>query len=143
MIYEQLKDDVSQLTLLESNRGFRFVREDIQQQAFGDVLLESPDFRIKIVCEGGWAYADIGPLCEDRWVEASSVFAYLDKEVSIKYPYTPLALPNQLARINEMYEKIADIMKSEADIQVVEQLGKRRIEEFLAALSEPKGSASN
>ena len=134
MIYEQLKEDVAELTCLESNRSFHFVHEEAINRAFGLVFLESPNFRIKIVCEGGWAYTDIAPLVEDRWVEASSVFVYLDKDLSSSYPYGRTPMPVQLTQINDLYESISEIMKSQKLLCEVELLAKQLLENFIANL---------
>ena len=137
MIYEQLKADVAELARLESNRAFHFVHEEATNRAFGIVFLESPNFRIKIVCEGGWGYTDIAPLEEDRWVEASSVFVYLNKDLSSSYPYGRTPMPVQLTQINDLYDSISQIMKSQKLLCEVERLAKQRLEAFIANLRKP------
>ena len=137
MIYEQLKANVAELERLEINRGFKFVYENANSRSAGDVFLDAPDFRIKIVCESGWAYTEISPFAEDRWIPASSVFVYLGKDVSSGYPYGRAPLPVQLAEVDSLYESISEITKSSEAICLVEQLTKRRLEDFIARLRAP------
>lgn len=138
MIYEQLKSEVAELTRLEANRGFKFVQETVTTQSIGDVVLESPDFSIKLICELGWAYVDIAPAGENRWVEASSLFVYLGMDMSTGYRYGRAPLPVQLALIDDLYDSIIRILNDPAEMCMVEKTAKKRLEDFMARLTGSK-----
>ena len=136
MIYEQLKAEVPALFALERDRAVMFGYEEVFNLSYGEVTFTSPDFRLRIVCERGWADVQVAPLRCERWVGANTMETFLGDSIGDHYAYGCAPLPVMLAYVNCRFGEFSKVLNDTNQLSMAEHLGRRLLEEAIERLWE-------
>jgi hypothetical protein len=131
MIYEQLRARTPQLERLEQERSFRLVDEKTPEIAYAEIIIKSPDFRVKIIGERGWAHSEVSPLTSERWLPTGEILVYLGKDLDKNHPYGRVPLSVELDQIDMEYSTFSAILNDPNRIQEIQALVAQRLDAYL------------
>lgn len=134
MIFEQLKARTPELVCLERERSFRLVDERAHESSYAEIIIESPNFRVRIIGERGWAHSEVSPLSSERWLSTGEILVYLGKDLDKDYPFCRVPLSVELEQINLAYSMFSEILNDYKRIEEVEVLVARRLDAYLERL---------